>query len=170
MIKQSDKPGFETKFAADSMLGKLAKWLRIMGYDTYYRSFYREMEIENLTDERRIFITRNRSLSEKYTKAIFLHSDLVGDQLMEMKYLGYIDEDRTKWFSICSRCNQRLAWTLPEKAEKNIPEYIFYQNVSNMRFCQACGRYYWPGSHKKRILQQLERWGIIPLHLIAGLF
>lgn len=132
-----------------------------MGYDTYYRSFYREIKIENFIEDGRIFITRNRSLAERYTQSILIRSDLVRDQLMEMKCFGHIDEDQSKWFSICSRCNQALVKTLPGKAEKNIPEYIFYQNAPDTKFCRICGRYYWPGSHKKRILLQLEKWGII---------
>lgn len=149
------------KFVLDSMLGRLAKWLRIIGYDTYYRSFYRGKELGKLIQDGRVFVTRNKTLSEKYPAAIFIHSDLVNDQLKEMKDRGYICEDRSGWFSICSECNQRLVDALPRKAEKDIPEYVFYQNISDTKFCQSCGRYYWPGSHKKRMLSQLEKWGII---------
>ena len=142
------------------MLGKLAKWLRIMGYDTYCQSVYTKAEIDNFIRDGRVFITRNRSSSEKYPMSLFIHSDLVKDQLMEMKDHGYIIDDKSEWFSLCSECNRRLVRASPEKAQYNIPEYVFYRNISDMRFCQTCERFYWPGSHKKSMLLQLEKWGI----------
>ena len=148
------------KFVADSMLGRLAKWLRIIGYDTFYQPVYMKNEIDNFIQKGRVFITRNRAFSEKYPTSIFIHSDLVKDQILEMKDRGYINEERSKWFSLCSQCNRVLVKAKLERARKDIPEYVFYQNISDISYCKTCGRYYWPGSHKKSMLLQLEKWGI----------
>ena len=150
------------KFVADSMLGKLAKWLRILGYDTLYQSFYRPGVIDQLLTEDRYLLSRYEGAAKKYGSTVLLHADRVGAQLDELRdNIKDFAPERSNWFSRCLACNTLLRQTPFEEARDNVPEYVFYNNMWAIRSCPSCGRYYWPGSHKTRMVNQLEEWGFI---------
>lgn len=149
----------EIRFLADSMLGRLAKWLRVMGYDTHYQQFYQGGAIENLLHHGRLLLTRHKPTLDKYPDSLLIFSDKVQGQLKEVKERGYLIEDQSKWFSRCLICNTPLEEAHVEDAPKDIPEYILHQNITVLSFCNLCGRYYWPGSHRNRMIIQLEGWG-----------
>ena len=149
----------EIRFVADSMLGRLAKWLRIMGFDTYYRSFYEPGEIKGLINDERLLLSRSRRMVDMYPHSLFISSERVKDQLYEIRDSGYLIIDTSKWFKRCLDCNTELQSTTPVNAREHIPEYVFYQNITSLCFCPLCGRYFWPGSHKNRMSIQLEEWG-----------
>ena len=144
------------------MLGKLAKWLRIMGYDTHYQSSYRIDTIDQLVREGRRFLSRHKETSDRYNNAVLLRSNHVGEQIVELKEAVHLAPDRSKWFSRCLICNVLIEETPPEKIRDNVPAYVFCQNPGGIRFCPSCGRYYWPGSHRKRMERQLAEWGFTP--------
>lgn len=150
----------EIKFIADSMLGRLAKWLRILGYDTLYQPFYRQGVIGASVREGRKLLTRHRSTITRYADAVLIRSDHVKDQLYEMKKGGTITSERSRWFSRCLLCNVPLKEAEKTHARDNVPEYIFYQSASEIRFCPSCHRYFWPGTHRDRMVGQLEEWGL----------
>jgi uncharacterized protein with PIN domain len=150
----------ETKFIADSMLGKLAKWLRVLGYDTLYQTFYEEGAVAESAREGRKVLSRHKPTITRYTNSVLIHSDHVKDQLYELKNGGTITSDRSEWFSRCLLCNIPLEETKGADARENVPEYVFYQSASEIRFCPSCGRYFWPGSHRERMVRQLEEWGL----------
>ena len=150
---------FETRFLADSMLGRLAKWLRVMGLDTHYQPFYKDGVISHITHDGRMLLSRQRSIINQYPNSLLILSEQVKDQLHEIRDRGYLQTDRSKWFARCLICNTLLKEVPAGKACKNIPEYVFYQNIKGIRLCPTCGRYFWPGSHKKRMISQLENWG-----------
>ncbi len=149
----------ERRFLADSMLGKLAKWLRVMGYDTHYQPFYQTGVIGDLIRERRILLTRNTSLTFKQVDSVLIQPDNVKDQLEQMRTGGYLKTDRSKWFSRCLVCNIRLNNIPADEAAANIPEYILHQHNPTISYCPACRRYFWPGSHSLRMFNQLKEWG-----------
>jgi uncharacterized protein with PIN domain len=148
-----------TRFLADSMLGRLAKWLRIMGYDTHYQAFYSEDVLGKLVHEGRKLLSRHRTTTAQYPSAMLIHSDDVGDQLRELRDGGNLTLDRSKWFTRCLSCNVSLEKADPQHAQEDVPEYIFYQTPSGIRFCPSCGRYFWPGSHRDRMILRLREWG-----------
>jgi uncharacterized protein with PIN domain len=150
----------EVKFVADSMLGKLAKWLRVLGYDTHYESYYRPGEIDRLVAEGRTLLSRHKKRVDSYSKAILLCSNDAGGQLAELREKLGLNPDRLKQFSRCLICNVILQEAVPGKAKENVPEYVFYENMSEIRFCPSCGRYYWPGSHRLRMARKLREWGL----------
>jgi uncharacterized protein len=151
----------EVKFVADSMLGKLAKWLRILGYDTLYQSYYRPGVIDHIMKEDRCLLSRHKETVDQYTDALLLAADRVGEQLAELKQAIPLKSDQSNWFSRCLMCNVLLKEAKEGKAWGNVPEYVFYQNIKGIRFCPSCGRYYWPGSHRTKMLNQLSKWGFI---------
>ncbi|RLB30718.1 MAG: hypothetical protein DRH11_14400 [Deltaproteobacteria bacterium] len=143
------------------MLGKLAKWLRILGYDTYYQSYYPAGALDQSVMEGRRLLTRRRETAVRYADALLINADRVGKQIIELKEKAPLKPLPAKWFTRCLVCNTLLEKVEKEKARENVPEYVFYQDVSGIRVCPSCGRYYWQGSHRKRMRAQLEAWGFI---------
>jgi uncharacterized protein with PIN domain len=148
-------------FVVDAMLGKLAKWLRIMGYDTHYQPSYSHEKMQSLVEEEgRILLTRNSRSARRWKGAHFILSDHVGEQLRQMKLEGYLDVDRSKWFTRCMLCNKVLVEAPVEKVPGSVPEYVLFENPSGIRFCPSCRRFFWPGTHKERMIRQLDAWGV----------
>ena len=150
----------EVKFIVDTMLGRLAKWLRVMGFDTHYQPFYEEKTTRHLIKEGFLFLSRQKTMVESHTNSFLILSDKVKGQLQEMKKKGYIPPARSNWFTRCLVCNEILKKVTIKDAGENIPEYILYQNKEGISMCPSCKRYFWPGSHKNRMINQLKVWGI----------
>lgn len=149
----------DTKFLADAMLGKLAKWLRVLGYDTLYQPFYRDGSMDELLQGGRLLITRDKGRIHKYGPGLFVESDHAGEQLAEMKKAGYLVSEESRWFSRCLLCNVPLRETSREDAVGAVPEYIFSKSKDAIRVCPSCGRHFWPGTHRQRMVEQLREWG-----------
>jgi uncharacterized protein with PIN domain len=159
-FKKCMDAGFEEiRFVADSMLGKLVKWLRILGYDTHYQSNYRPDIMDGMVAEGRRPVSRRRDITERYSTAVLLHANDVGGQLAELREALHLFPDRSRWFSRCSLCNVPLTKPRTEEARENVPEYVFYHHMAEVRSCPSCGRYYWPGSHRTRMVATLRKWG-----------
>jgi uncharacterized protein with PIN domain len=143
------------------MLGKLAKWLRMIGYDVLYLRSYQEQDLVRLIDQGRRLLSRRLQAQTLYPGAILIRSDQVGEQLKELGALGCIKLDRSRFFSRCLRCNVLLRESDAEAARSSLPDYVFHENPSGIRFCPKCGRFFWPGTHKDRMLKQLSGWGVL---------
>ncbi len=150
---------WEMKFLADSMLGKLAKWLRILGFDTRYQSIYREGEIASFLQSGRTLITRDKKAVVIFTGALFVQSNRVEDQLKEIRKTVGLALDESKWFSLCLLCNIPLVEAIAEEVGENVPDYVFFENPDAIRTCPSCGRFFWPGSHREKMIRQLKDWG-----------
>ena len=146
-------------FLADSMLGRLAKWLRIMGYDTHYQSFYPGETIARHVREGRTLLTRHKTTTARFPDALFIRSDHVADQLVEVRNSVDLRPERSRWFTRCLICNAPLEKAHLEAARENLPEHVFYEHPAGISFCPSCNRYFWPGSHRERMLKQLKAWG-----------
>ncbi|MBW1668117.1 MAG: hypothetical protein JRJ66_08725 [Deltaproteobacteria bacterium] len=148
------------KFVADAMLGKLAKWLRVMGYDVRYQSHYPSGLIDRLVrNEARTLLSRRVKTVAGYQDAFLITADSVREQLLEMKIRGLLTLGRSSWFTRCLRCNTLLKEATLEEASFNIPDYVLNEKVGKISVCPSCGRYYWPGTHRVRMEKQLEEWG-----------
>ena len=146
------------KFLADTMLGRLTKWLRVMGYDTYYQNYYGENEIDELIKEGRLFLSCSKKITTQYPNSFFIGSDLLKNQLQDIKGAGYLTNTPSKWFTRCLICNVLLQ-VVKEIPNEIIPEYILYQDNKVIRYCPSCKRYFWQGSHRARMVKQLTEWG-----------
>ncbi len=149
----------EARFIADSTLRRLAKWLRVMGYDTICHSFYRKDAITEFVCEGRILLCRQKATVTQHPSSLLIRSDHLEEQLHEMEDMGAITPDRSRWFSRCLVCNMLLEEADATVALQNVPEHVFYQSPPVIRFCPSCSRHFWPGSHREKMKRQLEKWG-----------
>jgi len=147
------------RFVVNSMLGALAKYLRIMGYDTAYQPHYTEQQIKELVDQGRVLLTRSHERARQYEDSILVDRDLVKDQLHIVDNAAGLSRDRTAYFRRCIRCNTPLEKADEEVARHQVPDYIFTTYKDKILFCPSCGRCYWPGTHRERALKLLEQWG-----------
>ena len=145
------------RFVADRMLGKLAKWLRVLGYDVVYLSKAAEEEILDKLQEGRTLLTRNRraELWQEEGRVFLVNANDPKKQLREVvKGLG-LEKSDNDLFSRCLNCNCPLEVTRREEVREEVPEYI-YQTQNQFYRCSDCGKVYWSGSHSRRMRQQLE--------------
>ncbi|RJR20306.1 MAG: hypothetical protein C4582_09370 [Desulfobacteraceae bacterium] len=147
------------RFVVDSMLGKLARWLRVMGHDAQYRTFYETGELGVLASKGLIVLSRDKKLLAEGIPFILIHSDKVGEQLLEVNREVDLRGFRELRFSRCLECNVCLEDADPEDSEEALPEYINLTMKGKVRRCPACRRLFWPGSHRKNMEEQLKVWG-----------
>jgi uncharacterized protein len=159
---QSPPPGDELPRAwwADEMLGRLARYLRIVGLDTAYRPGIDDDEVlRGVISEGRILITRDRGLAHRARGAVLLSSVRIEDQWRELRshYPSLPSEPR---FARCTLCNGRLTGierTEPGEARGGVPERVGKSGVPLFR-CDACGHVYWEGSHTASVRRHLAEW------------
>ncbi|MGB7947705.1 MAG: Mut7-C RNAse domain-containing protein [Candidatus Binatia bacterium] len=148
--------GKEVKFAADRMLGKLAKWLRIMGQDVIYGqhlSGYGLIRAARL--ENRLILTRDRKLENKQPPDfLFIESDHFREQLRQViQACGF--NPMEKPFSRCLECNLVLQPQSKAAIEKAVPAYV-YSTQENFFGCPKCRRVYWPATHHQHMIDELR--------------
>ncbi len=150
----------ESKFIVDTMLGRLARWLRILGYDTVYGRRLEDWRILKIAeDEDRIIITRDvglhRRAINKGLRSILMEQDDMAQRLATIAYLAgirlYIDLDRTR----CPICNARLLRVSKDKVKDKVPRRV-YELHDDFWICPRCGKVYWMGSHWRMIEKILE--------------
>lgn len=151
-MDQRDRP----RFAVDSMLGTLAKWLRIMGYDTIYFQRGEDVALERIALRgRRILLTRDRGIVKRGNcRSILIRSDQLFQQLRQViRELGL--ELRGEAFTRCVICNLPLTPMEREEAKAKVPSYV-YQTQERFITCRGCGRVYWSGTHWKKMAERLK--------------
>ena len=145
------------RFVADRMLGKLAGWLRVLGYDVVYLKRATAEEILDKLQEGRTLLTRNRRARSWQGKGrVFIVRDNDPQiQLREVVKGLMLPELDGPIFSRCLSCNHPLDEVGRDEVREEVPEYI-YQTQEEFHRCSDCGKVYWPGSHAKRMRQQLR--------------
>jgi uncharacterized protein with PIN domain len=145
-------------FAAERTLGKLSKWLRLLGFDTLYEpEVAGEKFIENLENER-ILLTRTQRIRKQFAhrKLIFVHSDHWVEQLKQvMGELG-LQVAHTRPFSRCLQCNVLIVAAERDSVWGRVPDYIF-ETHEDFQTCPKCGNIFWPGSHTVNSLEKIQR-------------
>jgi len=140
-------------FAAEKTLGKLAKWLRILGFDTIY-----DTDIKNPAESGRILLTRTKRIKDEYTtdKLIFIKSDKPFKQLKEViKALGIVNED-LKTFTRCISCNTKTRTIDKNSIRSVVPDYV-WESQDSFKACSKCKKIYWQGSHIKRSMEIIKK-------------
>ena len=146
----------QVKFAADRMLGRLARWLRVIGQDVIYgRHLSGYGLIRAARAENRLILTRDRGLKHKQPpEFIFIDSNDYREQLRQViRDCGLRPGDTL--FSRCLECNAILQTKTKESVESLVPPYVFSTQVEFF-WCPQCQRVYWPASHHQKMLEELR--------------
>jgi uncharacterized protein with PIN domain len=146
------------RFAADAMLGRLARWLRVLGYDTFYDIGVADPVLVRLAqEERRLLLTRDRHLLRELRPAWSLEVRQ-DDPLQQLRDI--VTELRlpapSALFTRCLLCNAALQVLDAAEAQPLLPEGV-RDLPGPVRRCPACARLYWGGSHVRRMRAALER-------------
>ncbi|MDH7499382.1 MAG: Mut7-C RNAse domain-containing protein [candidate division NC10 bacterium] len=151
------------KFLADAMLGRLAKWLRILGYDASYLPSSRpEGLVQKARAEGRVILTRNRQLAKQSPglRILLIESDCWREQLAQVLRSCRLRPGKSR-FQRCVLCNQRLVALGREDAEGKVPDFVFV-HFSDFFQCPRCGRIFWQGSHSSAMNRIAEELGGTP--------
>ncbi|MGA8179263.1 MAG: Mut7-C RNAse domain-containing protein [Desulfobacterales bacterium] len=143
-------------FAAEKTLGKLAKWLRILGFDTLYSPDLSGDQLIN-ADGKRALLTRTQRIRDMNLsrKCIFIASNDPSEQLRAViKGTGITQKD-IRPFSRCIRCNALIRRVQKDSVKKMVPDYV-WESHDTFRICALCQRIYWPGSHTRHSLNIIE--------------
>ncbi len=146
------------KFIADRNLGKLTKWLRILGYDTVFYSENIDREfLKTGAKEGRVVLTRRRDMARRNFsgRMVIIYHDRVYDQLQELREKASLEPNPRNLFTLCLKCNQPLQMISKENTADKVPPYVF-QTQDTFLTCPECGKIYWPGTHKDNILRLLK--------------
>lgn len=132
------------------MLGTLAKWLRILGYDTLFDPALNDYQLLRLARaENRVLLTRDRELARRRgVRTLLIESETLGEQLRQVLADLNLDPDRP--FSRCPVCNEPLQMLDREAARSRAPAYVA-QTQQTFHICPVCQRLYWPGTHRQQM-------------------
>lgn len=147
------------RFIADFMLGRLAKWLRIYGYDTeYFRGENRRELLLKSIKEQRTVLTRDHRLSIKRAwKLILIKSDFLEEQLRQViNELGLIT-NTDNLFSRCTLCNTPIEQINKTEVMNKVPPYI-YATQNEFSYCPQCKKIYWQGTHLRLLQEYLKKF------------
>jgi uncharacterized protein len=143
----------EKCFVVDSMLGKVAKWLRILGYDTRYEPIS-DPKIMEYANAGWIVLTRRRRWCALET-VVCLYQNEPLDQIRELHSKVQLQVNADKLLSRCIRCNEPLQNVDRSEVYGQVPDYVF-ETVSRFRQCSRCRKLYWQGSHPERMVRRLR--------------
>ena len=148
------------KFIVDTNVGRLARWLRMTGYDAAFINYIDDRGLISLgLKERRVVLTRDtqimmrRVVTSGRLKAILIEGDEVKDQLRQVVQAMNLDLERQ--FTRCLECNQTLIPRRKAEVKDLVPPYVF-QTQSRYVECPSCHRIYWRGTHWQRMKRELE--------------
>lgn len=151
-----------SKFLTDASLGKLAKWLRILGYDTAIYPAQAGRAVLRIADaEKRIVLTRRQDMPERqFSGRLFLITNKdTRNQLAEVINEFSLTISSDKMFAICLVCNERLIPATKEEVRDIVPPFVF-ENVAKFTKCPHCQKIYWAGTHQRNSMQFLEKLSI----------
>lgn len=150
----------EPRFIADVHLGRLASYLRLLGFDCAWRNDLSDDDVlATANAEHRVVLTRDTGLLKRATlvHGAFVHATDPRRQLREV-FTRFDLDGRTRPFTRCGRCNGTVSPWRPE-ASTPLPEAADRYRDRLSR-CTGCGQVYWPGSHVDRLRQRLAEAGV----------
>lgn len=132
-------------FVCDVMLGKLAKYLRLLGFDAIFIRNPEVLKCHGYLDGRRYYLTRRRKKTG-YERTVYIGSEVPLQQLREIKTLikPHVRPDAV--LNRCIECNTELVHVDKKDVEPLVPEFVFH-HYERFKRCPSCERVYWEGSH-----------------------
>lgn len=150
------------KFIVDINVGKVVKWLRMMGYDTLLFDGDDDWRMIIIAlEEGRVVITKDTQIVKRGVitsgrlKAILITSDKSEQQIQQVVETLNLDY-QYRPFTLCLECNQPLVERSKQEVEDRVPPYVF-QTLNEYVECPACHRIFWKGTHWKAMTEKLQR-------------
>jgi uncharacterized protein len=150
-----------TKFIADNNVGKLARWLRLMGYDTLFLGQKDDARMIKIAlDEDRVILTKDaefmkrRLVANGTLRTIHIEQDDPRLQVREVMKTLKLDY-HFKPFSLCLECNKPLVARDREEVRSLVPARVFETQIQYTQ-CPTCHRIYWPGTHWQAMGKELQ--------------
>lgn len=147
------------RFIADSMLGTLARWLRLLGHDVAYRpDFDDDALVDQAIAESRVLLTRDTRLLQRrrLPTTVFIRDDDLAAQLRQVHDEHSLTVEEADFFTRCAECNGLLAEAAKESVRGSAPPHVLASHERFLR-CPGCGRVYWAGSHLPNLRAKLRR-------------
>ena len=147
------------RFLADCNVGRLARWLRALGYDASYHARIGDAElVREAAAESRVLLTRDRDLTKRrviqtgVVRAILIRDDEVTKQLRQV--FAELGLELKEALTRCIECNSELQSRVPANVAERVPPYV---RLTQSRYseCPDCGRIYWAGTHWQRMREVL---------------
>jgi uncharacterized protein with PIN domain len=145
-----------SRFIADVMVGKLARWLRVLGFDVMYSNKYDDDEVIRIADaENRIILTRDTRLAARRpnSQCLLIESGNYQEQIRQV--LRSFDLKNFNVFSRCLECNAALQDVDKESVFDKVPPYV-YLTQDRFARCPSCDRVYWHGTHAEEMLKRIR--------------
>lgn len=142
------------RFVLESSLGKLTRWLRVLGFDSVYVPGVPDKSFFVFEKEGRILLTRTRKIQNKmlYRDLLFIRFNDPWDQLKQVVSELDICLCDINPFSRCIRCNSSLQEISREQVLSLVPDYV-YETQYKFSQCPLCRKIYWPGTHFERSMR-----------------
>ncbi|MEM2272866.1 MAG: Mut7-C RNAse domain-containing protein [Candidatus Bathyarchaeia archaeon] len=151
----------DIKFMVDGMLGKVARWLRMLGYDTKYAGDLHDDEILKIAvNERRIILTKDYQLFRKANtngiKAVFVEGRTHIEKMIDLSRQLNIRLEVSIEKSRCPKCNSPIKLVEKESIKDKVLSST-YKAYNEFWVCTGCEQVYWKGSHWKKINESLNK-------------
>jgi hypothetical protein len=159
-LRPDGQPDGPPRFLADTMLGRLATWLRILGYDAEYFRGADAALVERARRGGRILLTRDtgvlrhradgvRSSADRFPPHLFVRSDHVSEQLRQVIQAFHLTPAEPAQRR-CPRCNVVVEPRAKAEVAGRVPDFV-WSHQEAFWGCPTCGRVYWAGSHRRRM-------------------
>jgi uncharacterized protein with PIN domain len=143
-------------------VGKLARWLRMLGFDSVFFSGEDDSQmVRQALTESRILLTRDTGIMKRRVvnsgrlKAVLFKSEEPGQQMQQL--VSSLDiKAQSRPFTICLECNQQLINKSPAEVKDKVPPYVYKTQKQYME-CPLCHRIYWRGTHWQAMLNKLKK-------------
>lgn len=144
------------RFVVDVMLGRLARWLRLLGFDVVYRPDARDEQLlEIAASEERTLLTRDaRLLGQARVNGYLVRSTRWEDQVREVLSEFHL-HDLIAAFTRCPECNTPLVAVPKETVRAQVPAKV-YEHQEDFFLCPDCSHVYWVGTHVERMRRTIE--------------
>ncbi len=147
----------QPRFVVDVMLGRLAKWLRIAGFDVLYSNRFTDEELVALSRrERRVLLSRDTRLlvRKAVDRFIFLEDEDIQAQIHQVFTAARIT-DLPGILTRCLSCNEMLQETEHERVRDKVPPFV-YETQTQFKSCPKCRKIYWAGTHRESVVRILR--------------
>ncbi len=148
------------RFLADCMLGKLAKWLRMLGYDTVFIADADDDELVRIAvREDRVLLTRDRRLCDRRMvrkRCVFVDWGTTTEQVRQVIDTLGLEVSEKTLFTRCAVCNSEIAPISKSEVEGRVPPYV-WQTQTEFGYCAQCDKIFWRGTHVQHVLEALDR-------------